>query len=110
MGNCLRHGSSSAVWAGDDWGSLLRNDEHDEDIPCTCSSPSSSSKIVSSKSINSSNTEVKIRMTKKELEKLLSEMHIKGLSLEQVLMGRMVNGGDQRPPWKPALLSIPEVN
>ncbi|GMI93309.1 hypothetical protein HRI_003000200 [Hibiscus trionum] len=58
--------------------------------------------------------EVKIILSKKELERLVRDMDMQGLTLEQGL-ARLVDGGDvyeaeHRRPWKPKLQSIPEVN
>ncbi|GMJ15298.1 hypothetical protein HRI_005199000 [Hibiscus trionum] len=55
--------------------------------------------------------EVKITISKKELEQLMQ-----GLTLEQLLLARMLRGGEdifvfqaeQPSPWKPVLQSIPE--
>ncbi|KAF9589023.1 hypothetical protein IFM89_018262 [Coptis chinensis] len=118
MGNCLRH-ESSDIWCGEDWGSPLpqklatkngmynksrRNnstaeeesllgDDHKRNVPCT--------------------TEVKIKITKKELEELLGKVDVQGLSVEQVL-SHLINASDEyhthQKSWRPALQSIPEVN
>ncbi|MFS7940676.1 hypothetical protein Hanom_Chr05g00467251 [Helianthus anomalus] len=57
-------------------------------------------------------TEVKIKITKKQLEELLGMKEMHGLTLEQVL-ARLMNGGDRvfesnQRSWRPALPSIPE--
>ncbi|KAL8215738.1 hypothetical protein R6Q57_022575 [Mikania cordata] len=57
-------------------------------------------------------TEVKIKITKKQLEELLSMKEMHGLTLEQVLT-RLMNGGDgmarsDQRSWRPKLQSIPE--
>ncbi|KAI3820530.1 hypothetical protein L1987_08078 [Smallanthus sonchifolius] len=56
--------------------------------------------------------EVKIKITKKQLEELLGMKEMQGLTLEQVLT-RLINGGDgvfqsNQRSWRPALQSIPE--
>ncbi|KAK9080656.1 hypothetical protein SSX86_000414 [Deinandra increscens subsp. villosa] len=58
-------------------------------------------------------TEVKIKITKKQLEELLGMKEVQGMTVEQVLT-RLINGGDgvfesagQRS-WRPALHTIPE--
>ncbi|KAK1407035.1 hypothetical protein QVD17_38645 [Tagetes erecta] len=57
-------------------------------------------------------TEVKIKISKKQLEELLGAKEMHGLTLEQVL-NRLMNGGDEvvrsdQRSWRPALQSIPE--
>ncbi|KAF2304968.1 hypothetical protein GH714_000779 [Hevea brasiliensis] len=63
--------------------------------------------------------EVKIKITKRELEELMERAEMRGLSMEQVL-ARLINSGDNfeimeiedhhhhHRSWKPALQSIPE--
>ncbi|KAF7815824.1 DUF4228 domain protein [Senna tora] len=61
-------------------------------------------------------TEVKIKITKKELEKLISRMEVKEMRADQVLAKLMSYGGSgyevnqHQRSWRPALQSIPEVN
>ncbi|ESW14271.1 hypothetical protein PHAVU_008G267000 [Phaseolus vulgaris] len=50
--------------------------------------------------------EVKIKMTKKELEELVGKVELKELRVEQVL-AQFMNQSLERP-WRPALQSIPE--
>lgn len=65
-----------------------------------------------------SGREVKIKITKKELEQLLAKVDTQGATLEHVLAQLMNNGTDTDRPadmqrqrsWRPALQSIPEVN
>ncbi|PIA57918.1 hypothetical protein AQUCO_00500083v1 [Aquilegia coerulea] len=123
MGNCFRH-ESSTMWGGEEWGSplpqklastnghlynkakkespaegkfLLGNDDGDE-----------------GNNISSAPTEVKIKITKKELEELLGQVDVQGLSVQQ-LLAQLINVSndyhiqDSRS-WRPALSSIPEVN
>ncbi|KAA8523683.1 hypothetical protein F0562_010106 [Nyssa sinensis] len=52
-------------------------------------------------------TEVKIKISKKQLEDLLSRMDVQGLSVQQVL-AQLVNGETHQRAWRPALQSIPE--
>ncbi|KAA8523682.1 hypothetical protein F0562_010105 [Nyssa sinensis] len=52
-------------------------------------------------------TEVKIKISKKQLEELLSRMDVQGLSVQQVL-AQLINGETHQRAWRPALQSIPE--
>ncbi|XP_017979203.1 PREDICTED: uncharacterized protein LOC18597142 [Theobroma cacao] len=117
MGNCLRHGKAS--WDDDDWGSLAsthrQEDDDGEVINITEKESLLGAKRVASLSSSSpSAREVKITISKKELEQLVRKVDMQGLTLEQVLVS-MVKGGDvyeleHHRPWKPVLQSIPEVN
>ncbi|KAK2977880.1 hypothetical protein RJ640_020224 [Escallonia rubra] len=57
-------------------------------------------------------TEVKIKITKKQLEELLGKIDVKGLPVQQVL-AQLMSAGDgykaHQKSWRPALQSIPEV-
>ncbi|XP_058099644.1 uncharacterized protein LOC131243996 [Magnolia sinica] len=60
-----------------------------------------------------SSTEVKIKVTKRQLEEVLVRFDILGMSVEQVLTQLMNGGGDchaRNQSWQPTLQSIPEVN
>ncbi|KAK8683939.1 hypothetical protein V6N13_039982 [Hibiscus sabdariffa] len=91
MGNCIRRDNS--YWAD---GEIKVTEKEEE-------------KLAKSR-------EVKITISKKELGKLMQKVEMQGLSLEQLLLARMVQGGgdifvyEQPRPWKPVLQSIPEVN
>ncbi|KAL8462676.1 hypothetical protein ACS0TY_033629 [Phlomoides rotata] len=50
--------------------------------------------------------EVKIKISKKELEKLLKQVDIEGLPVQQVL-AQLMKASHQRS-WRPALNTIPE--
>ncbi|KAF5728403.1 hypothetical protein HS088_TW21G00550 [Tripterygium wilfordii] len=116
MGNCLRRessSSSSTTWAGEDWGSPeefgLEEDMKVEEKVLLDSSTSSSSSSTRTRS----NREVKIKITKKQLEELLGKVDIKELSVQQVLAQLMSvsDGYDaHQRSWRPALQSIPEIN
>ncbi|OIW16349.1 hypothetical protein TanjilG_19065 [Lupinus angustifolius] len=87
MGNCIRHQSSTSEVDGS-------------------SSPTNH---------KTTTTEVKIKITKKQLEELLVKMDMKELRVEQVLDHLMEIAHNSEynslhQPWKPALQSIPEVN
>ncbi|XP_010448967.1 PREDICTED: uncharacterized protein LOC104731332 [Camelina sativa] len=78
-----------------------------------------SSETSSSSSTSCGRREIKIRMTRKELEDLMRNIGLKGLTAEEILSKLIFDGGDQigfsavdltnhHQPWKPALQSIPE--
>ncbi|CAA0813966.1 Expression of the gene is downregulated in the presence of paraquat- an inducer of photoxidative stress [Striga hermonthica] len=90
MGNCIRK-ESSEHWGGDDWGSF--------------GSGETSNTIIGA---SPARTEVKIRISKKQLKHLLG----KGDSEEDIMARLIQIGGDwpaaDRRTWTPALGSIPE--
>ncbi|XVF27864.1 hypothetical protein REPUB_Repub14bG0145900 [Reevesia pubescens] len=118
MGNCIRRHKKS-YWTDDDdddnWGSLVsthqRQGDHDGEINIM-----ENEKLLGGKRDGNSR-EVKITISKKELEQLMQKVDMQGLTLEQVLARMVLNDGDnifevdqQHRPWKPVLQSIPEVN
>lgn len=142
MGNCLRR-ESGMEWAGEDWGSLESKSHHSNSMHSTKDTYDNTEKlkllgeirsgsdIYSSSSSSSGgitgleNKEVKIKISKKELEQLVERFHgVQGLSIEQVLLSHLMNGGDyyhyhdhdlqrqweHQRSWRPVLQSIPEVN
>ncbi|TXG67801.1 hypothetical protein EZV62_009076 [Acer yangbiense] len=143
MGNCLHHASSSSSsspmqWSGDDWGSSVISDhdrdyfhkgmkmeEHEEaEEGCLLGDISDCDNNVksgdgggdfrvSSSTKTTRTTEVKIKITKKQLEELLGRAELKQLSVQQVL-AQLMNVSDRyetnQRSWRPALQSIPEVN
>jgi len=94
MGNCLKHQSSCRY----------ESDEDSNDDDWSFSAEKGSFGAVTT-------TEVKIKITKKQLEELLSKVDVRELRVEQVLSRLMDHSGGfqalQRP-WRPALQSIPE--
>nr|POF27075.1 hypothetical protein CFP56_77286 [Quercus suber] len=123
MGNCLRRESSSMVWAGDDWGSLNSSKNHHDAMLAEADHDHKGNNVerhrllgnMSSSSASAGNNharEVKIKITKKELEELVN---MQGLSMEQIL-ARLAEAADdskyeleRQRSWKPALQSIPEL-
>ncbi|XP_022140150.1 uncharacterized protein LOC111010880 [Momordica charantia] len=115
MGNCCRSQSSTLVWAGDDWGSF--NSKHGRGGNATTSGgDTEKQRLLGPKkaAATAAAGEVKIKMTKKELEDLVEKLEKQGLSLEEVI-GRMVKGGEEdeyemehHRSWRPSLQSIPE--
>ncbi|KAJ1407910.1 hypothetical protein SESBI_23940 [Sesbania bispinosa] len=98
MGNCLKHQSSTKYTTDDDSGDW--DFETAEDVFAT----KNSAKTV---------TEVKIKITKKQLEELLSKVDVRELRVEQVLSQLMDHSRGYQSlqrPWRPALQSIPEDN
>lgn len=108
-------------WAGEDWGSpaapehllsgedaLLRNADKNNEAADVSSSPPSTTATSATKT-----TEVKIKITKKQLEELLGKVEVQGLSVHQ-LLDQLMSASDrfvaQQRSWRPALQSIPEIN
>ncbi|XP_038995716.1 uncharacterized protein LOC120120025 [Hibiscus syriacus] len=109
MGNCMRRQKASRVNDNDDdWGSLVSIYREREGVTSTAE------KERLLRDANTSTREMKITISKKELELLAQQVEMQGLTLEQAL-ANLVNGHDgdfyeaeQPRPWKPVLQSIPE--
>ncbi|KDP39126.1 hypothetical protein JCGZ_00883 [Jatropha curcas] len=114
MGNCLRH-ESSMQWGGDDWGSpvpekfLKSNKRQEKGLNIE------EEELLENhnKDLKSSSKEVKIKISKKQLQELLGRVDMKELSLEEVLAQLMKNVSSDRyetnqQSWRPNLQSIPE--
>lgn len=123
MGNCIcvvdkttgeslnkrrRRRRSTVFHDEDDYGEKLLG----ETVTSSSSSSSSSSCV---------RREIKIRMTKKELEDLMRNIDLKSLTAEEILSKLLFDGGNQigfavdlsnhhQQPWRPALQSIPEMD
>ncbi|KAI4308008.1 hypothetical protein L6164_031127 [Bauhinia variegata] len=100
MGNCLKSQSSSK-YAGD------YDDDEEWNSPGM-----EGGEINGGENFNNGKTrEVKIKITKKQLEELLGKMDVKELKVNQVL-AQLLNHSDgcqvHQRPWRPALQSIPE--
>ncbi|XVF34004.1 hypothetical protein REPUB_Repub18cG0019800 [Reevesia pubescens] len=132
MGNCLRN-QSSTHWAGDDWGtSAVANDDNDSGLLASetrCDTFGYKGMInieekglhgnhqkigfTASSATTNPTHEVKVKITKKQLEELLGRVYVKELSVQQVL-AQLINVSNQyeanQRSWRPALQSIPEVN
>jgi hypothetical protein len=123
MGNCIRH-ESSMQWGGEDWGSpekggLFAGDEMGkgamrmEEEKGLIGDDHDSTTGFSSSTTAAKTTEVKIKITRKQLEELLGRVDIKDLSVHQVL-AQLMSVSDRyeahHRSWRPALQSIPEVN
>ncbi|KAK4368328.1 hypothetical protein RND71_012120 [Anisodus tanguticus] len=125
MGNCcLKHGSNM-VYAGDDddeWECVAPKKlvaEKERLFSSSSSSLSSSSSSFSSSTVNY--REVKIRITKTELEKILAGKfdNMEEVTMEQLLSGFLNSSKNsfgsseniqRQRSWRPRLQSIPEAN
>ncbi|XP_007020840.2 PREDICTED: uncharacterized protein LOC18593514 [Theobroma cacao] len=127
MGNCLRH-QSSTQWAGDDWGTSPVEDDDSGFFASETTNDTCEYKAMMNMeekgllrnhqkngfTTSSATThEVKVKITKKQLEELLGRVDVKELSVQQVL-AQLINVRNQyetnQRSWRPALQSIPEVN
>ena len=115
------------VWGGEDWGSpadegFLNHDDDDQYQKGFVTTSTSSNYSTSSTSgtnyygdnHSTKTTEVKIKITKRQLEELLGKVDVKDMSVQQVL-AQLISVSDgyqtqQLRSWRPALQSIPEVN
>ncbi|XP_022717675.1 uncharacterized protein LOC111276131 [Durio zibethinus] len=123
MGNCLKH-QSSTKWAGDDWRTHAANDDDDEGFFARRDTFEYKGMMnIEEKGLLGSHQngfttssatathEVKVKITKKQLEELLGRVDVKELSVQQVL-AQLINVSNQyeanQRSWRPALQSIPE--
>ncbi|XXG42329.1 hypothetical protein AAC387_Pa01g2642 [Persea americana] len=118
MGNCLRHRPQTTL-GGDDWdfaGSekLYATDmAHDKRFENVNHKGEMENVSLLGEKHEISSTEIKIKLTKKQMEELLAEVGMRGMSIERVLTQLVNKGGDchlRHRAWRPALQSIPEVN
>ncbi|KAG7546634.1 hypothetical protein ISN44_As12g019700 [Arabidopsis suecica] len=127
MGNCICVTEKTTTsWSGDDSESYNKRRRrrrstvvhHDNDDGEKLLGETSNV-TTSSSSSSCGRREIKIRMTKKELEDLMSNIGLKSLTAEEILSKLIFDGGDQigfsavdnhHQPWKPALQSIPEID
>ncbi|KAI5409360.1 hypothetical protein KIW84_054968 [Lathyrus oleraceus] len=101
MGNCLK-GQSSTKYATDD--------EDDWDFPASKGDYVTKNNAISGAKTT---TEVKIKITKKQLEELLRKVDIRELRVDQVLVQLMNHSNGYKSlerSWRPALQSIPEMD
>ncbi|CAN1811100.1 hypothetical protein LINPERHAP1_LOCUS26130 [Linum perenne] len=120
MGNCCKGVSSAAVHDdGDDWELLPLHNNH-ETVLFDGAASSDKNRLLpvsSTSSLSSGREQVKIKVSKRELEELISRVETQGLSSEQILARLILSGScdvrdddDDRRCWKPVLQTIPEVN
>lgn len=114
MGNCFTHQNS--YWADEDWGSLVSTHSRHRDDGEINNTEEKVKLLGHGEMIAGNTREVKLTISKEELEQLVHMMEVQGSTPEQALARMLVNGGgdvyevEQRRPWKPVLQSIPEVN
>nr|XP_027089325.1 uncharacterized protein LOC113710488 [Coffea arabica] len=130
MGNCIIK-ESSTQWGGDDWGSPSPVPSEAKKTVFSSSGVGQDNKLYAkpmkteeesfpggkkgAKSLPSSTTagaEVKIKITKKQLEELLSKVDVQGKPVKEVLalLLNLGDGNETHPrSWRPALQSIPEA-
>lgn len=119
MGNCIKK-ESSTKWAGEDWefmspaaGAInVAGEAADAELSTThLIREENKGNKISSRSV----TEVKIKITKKQLEELLGKVDARNLTVQQILTQLMISGVDGyqsnilHRSWRPALQSIPEA-
>ncbi|XP_041025261.1 uncharacterized protein LOC121265636 [Juglans microcarpa x Juglans regia] len=130
MGNCCRRESRSMVWAGDDWGSVTSKIDEEADHQKTNYNVErlrllgengdfalSNSSTSTGTTTGAATREVRVKITKKELEELVGRVDVRGLSAKQIL-ARLMDAADHiydeaehdHRSWRPALQSIPEDN
>ncbi|XP_020258429.1 uncharacterized protein LOC109834825 [Asparagus officinalis] len=105
MGNCIDR-QRAVTWVDD-------YDDYDEDCvseESTSSKDDYSIDTNSGKNAFSASTELKLKITKKQLEKLLKRIDGRDLTVQEVLANLMSHHEDPDRHWKPALQSIPEVS
>lgn len=120
MGNCCKRGSNM-ICAGDDddeWECVVAPERLGPEKEKLFSSSSSSSLSSSSSTINYK--EVKIRISKNELQKILAGKinNMEEVTMEQLLSGFLNSSNNNfdfeniqlQQSWRPCLQSIPEVN
>ncbi|KAE8723536.1 NADH-ubiquinone oxidoreductase chain [Hibiscus syriacus] len=111
MGNCLRR-PSSAQWDGDNWETSAAEDGAGPKEKGPVRNRQKDGFITtSSTAITTTTREVKVKITKKQLEELLGRVDVNELSVQQVL-AQLINFDIQanQRSWTPRLQSIPEVN
>ncbi|XP_042449180.1 uncharacterized protein LOC122034120 [Zingiber officinale] len=100
MGNCIRL-QKPLTWVDeddDDWGleELKLSRKHQEQAPTTDTEEKTKAAVKS--------TEIKIKISKKQLEELLRQADAEGLPLLQVLSAFV----EPESHWRPKLQTIPE--
>ncbi|KAI3708548.1 hypothetical protein L2E82_37767 [Cichorium intybus] len=107
MGNCIKKQPAIQL-NGDCWGSTAASPETKL---LSGSHRSDTRKEENYSGEKTTTTEVKIKISKKQLEELLGTTDVKGLTVQQVL-AKLMNVSDgfesHQRPWRPELQSIPE--
>lgn len=114
MGNycCVIHGSSAVVaWADDDWGPNTPEPMEREGLLDGCGESSST--------VRTTANQVRIRISKRELEEVLRRVDRSGTQMKKLkgnkILQKLIDKSDHfeihhQRSWTPALQSIPEVN
>ncbi|XP_027172779.1 uncharacterized protein LOC113772385 [Coffea eugenioides] len=134
MGNCIVK-ESSTQWGGDDWGCLSTLPSEAQKTVFSGGAGQDNNRLYMKKkptkmeeqsflrgkqgaksfpSSTTAGTEVKIKITKKQLEELLSKVDVQGKPVKEVLtqlLNLSDHGNETHHPssWRPALQSIPEA-
>ncbi|GFZ12521.1 hypothetical protein Acr_23g0009060 [Actinidia rufa] len=109
MGNCIRK-EPPMQWAGEDWGSPAPAEPFFSGEP----TKTEESRLLDEPKVGPA-TEVKIKITKKQLEELLGRVEMQGMSVHQ-LLAQLMSASDpfeahhSHRSWRPQLQSIPEGN
>ncbi|XP_010923893.1 uncharacterized protein [Elaeis guineensis] len=111
MGNCIGH-QKAVTWVDDD-------DWESAESPMHCSRKEEAGEVVGKEKGllegkgGVGSTEVKVKISKKQLEELLQRVEGKGLPIQQVLTDLLSMGEvalrEREQHWRPALQSIPEI-
>lgn len=117
MGNCLRH-ESEMHWAGEDWDDVTTEDEdHHHNHHHSSKTSNKSKTVVVTGDSKSSDHGIKIRLTKKEFQDLLSKVNVLDhYTFHQHVFScpNLINQYEEtnqlQSSWRPVLQSIPEVN
>ncbi|OIW09657.1 hypothetical protein TanjilG_15363 [Lupinus angustifolius] len=108
MGNCLKHQSYTKYTTNNKGG-----DYNFSAAKGAFSSATSKGGATCTTTNGKTTTEVKIKITKKQLEELLGKVDMRELRVEQVLAQLMNHSREYESfhkPWRPSLQSIPEMN
>ncbi|CAA6658216.1 unnamed protein product [Spirodela intermedia] len=121
MGNCFKR-QSAATWVNDDedWAWADAGDcrrRPSDKAAVESGRPEEHDTFLEKGETLQQNTEVKIKINKKQLEKILAEVNGQGLPLHEVLARLMTDAAavdiedfnDRARHWRPALQSIPEM-
>ena len=110
MGNCIKKQPRAIHPALDDR-QLLATSSKSKSLPSSKRDDTQKIDNHPSDGEERAKTEIKIKISKKQLEELLGRTDVQGLTVEQVL-ARLMNVSDRfeyhQCAWRPALQSIPE--
>ncbi|KAK3427179.1 uncharacterized protein LOC104452113 [Eucalyptus grandis] len=127
MGNCIRH-ESPMQWGGDDWEDGLSSSPESGADPAVAADLEETEDLLeksrqrwsgnaaATPAVAAARVEVKIRITKRQLEELLGKPDTKEEKTVERLVSQLmaISASDRfetgQRSWRPALKSIPEVN